>query len=88
MDPSPATRTHPAPQPDSLPDIRLVEADTATRVASAREILLEYRDSLNVDLCFQDFDHEVQHLPGNYAPPGGLMLLALVDGEVAGCGAL
>jgi ribosomal protein S18 acetylase RimI-like enzyme len=92
MDPSPGTPTRPAPSSsehsDALPDIRLVEADTPALLAAAREILLEYRDSLDVDLCFQNFDHEVQHLPGAYAAPGGHLLLALVDGEVAGCGAV
>jgi putative acetyltransferase len=92
MDPSPGTTTRPVPLSDSaadtLPDIQLVEADTPALLAAAREILLEYRDSLDVDLCFQHFDNEVRNLPGPYAPPLGLLLLALVDGEVAGCGAL
>jgi len=54
---------------------------------ATRAIFCEYRDSLAVDLCFQGFDAELAALPGDYAPPGGLLLLALVDGAVAGCGA-
>ncbi|MDD0812335.1 GNAT family N-acetyltransferase [Curvibacter sp. RS43] len=53
-----------------------------------REIFREYADSLAVDLCFQNFEHELAHLPGDYAAPRGTLLLALVDGEVAGCCAL
>ena len=53
---------------------------------AVREILEEYRKSLTVDLCFQDFDEELQSLPGQYAEPSGGFLLALVDGAVAGCG--
>ncbi|MEO7056300.1 MAG: GNAT family N-acetyltransferase, partial [Caldimonas sp.] len=51
-------------------------------------IFREYAASLDVDLCFQDFDAELAALPGEYAPPGGHLVLAFVAGELAGCGAL
>ena len=70
-----------------LPEIELVSPQTAQDWDSTRAILREYADSLHVDLCFQGFEEELAGLPGAYAPPSGLMLLALVDGEVAGCGA-
>lgn len=53
-----------------------------------RDIFHEYAGTLSVDLDFQDFDSELQSLPGDYAPPRGALLLAHVDGEVAGCCAL
>lgn len=53
-----------------------------------REIFLEYANSLNIDLCFQDFDRELQELPGDYAQPRGFLLLAMVNQQVAGCCAL
>ena len=40
-----------------------------------------------MDLCFQGFDAELAGLPGDYAAPGGVLLLASVDGALAGCGA-
>ncbi|MDQ5896708.1 MAG: hypothetical protein QG612_794 [Pseudomonadota bacterium] len=71
-----------------LPEIRLVVADTPALIESTREIFRDYAASLAIDLGFQDFDAELATLPGVYAPPHGTLLLALVDGEVAGCGAL
>lgn len=68
------------------PRITLITPDDAEAWSATREILRDYSASLQVDLCFQDFEAELAALPGQYEPPGGLMLLALVDGAVAGCG--
>ena len=48
------------------------ERDRATIVGLMRE----YEAGLGVSLCFQGFEAEVAGLPGDYAPPGGEMLLA------------
>jgi len=53
-----------------------------------RAIFQEYADSLDVDLCFQGFQDELAGLPGDYAEPRGTLLLAWVNGTVAGCCAL
>lgn len=71
----------------SAPDIQLITPETAEDWQETRLILRDYAASLAVDLDFQGFDDELASLPGAYAPPGGLMLLALVDGAVAGSGA-
>jgi GNAT superfamily N-acetyltransferase len=55
---------------------------------AVQQIFQEYADSLSVDLCFQDFEQELSSLPGDYQSPRGTLLLALVDGDVAGCCAL
>jgi GNAT superfamily N-acetyltransferase len=70
------------------PEIRLVFPDTAALIAATREIFREYAHSLDVDLCFQNFEAELAELPGEYAAPAGTLVLALVDNALAGCGAL
>lgn len=52
---------------------------------AVRDLFLEYAGSLNFSLCFQDFESELEGLPGAYAAPAGTLLLARVDGAVAGC---
>jgi putative acetyltransferase len=76
------------PPPMDLPDIRLFSADTPELVEAARLLFREYAQSIAVDLCFQGFDNELAGLPGDYTRPHGALLLACVDGELAGCGAL
>ena len=62
--------------------------DTPAALDAAREILREYAHGLDVDLCFQNFEAELVALPGAYAAPTGQLLLAYVDGALAGCGAM
>ena len=69
------------------PAIRLITPDTHELLAAARSIFREYADSLDVDLCFQGFEAELAALPGEYAAPAGQLLLAMVDDDLAGCGA-
>ena len=65
--------------------IHIVPAVTATQLRDARALFLEYASSLGFDLRFQDFDREVATLPGAYARPAGVLLLAEVDDQAAGC---
>ncbi len=68
--------------------ITLLVAQTPSELQAVRELFGEYAGSLSVDLCFQNFDAELAGLPGDYAPPDGGLLLALVDGQPAGCVAM
>lgn len=67
--------------------ISIVHATSSEQISAARELFLEYGNSLSFSLCFQSFDEELASLPGAYAPPKGRLLLAYVDGALAGCGA-
>ena len=64
------------------------QAKSPSQIAQARELFLEYAQSLGFSLCFQNFDQELADLPGDYAPPSGRLLLAEFDSQLAGCVAL
>jgi putative acetyltransferase len=63
-------------------------SESEIQLAQARELFLEYAQSLGFSLCFQNFDHELASLPGHYAPPEGRLLLAEYEGHLAGCVAM
>jgi len=66
----------------------IFQAESPVQIAHARQLFLEYAQSLGFSLCFQNFDKELAGLPGDYAPPDGRLLLAEYEGQLAGCGAL
>jgi putative acetyltransferase len=68
-----------------LSERELLEARTPEDIAHVRRLFRAYAQWLEVDLCFQDFERELNELPGCYAPPAGRPLIARVGGEVVGC---
>ncbi len=76
------------PVPSTLKSLTFAQAESTAQIAQARELFLEYAQSLGFSLCFQNFDKELAELPGDYAPPEGRLLLAEYDGELAACVAL
>ncbi len=65
--------------------MKIVDAHVPERVAAIRELFAEYSNSIETDLCFQDFEKELADLPGKYHPPEGRLFLALEQDAVAGC---
>ena len=71
--------------------VRIVRCDAPELWQAARRLVLEYAASLEIELDFQDFEHELEHLASEYGPPDGVFLLAHDDrtGEpFAGCGGI
>ena len=67
----------------------LVDAETEAHVATVRALVREYAAWIDMDLCFQEIDAEIDGLPGKYAAAhGGVLLLALQGTQPAGCAAL
>jgi len=75
-------------QTQRIPQVEIATPTSAEALDTLREIFREYAAGLDVDLCFQQFDEELAGLPGDYAAPRGALLLATVNGKVAGCCAL
>jgi GNAT superfamily N-acetyltransferase len=68
--------------------MKFIQAESADDIQRTRELFEQYAAWLEIDMCFQNFDHELATLPGHYAPPNGRLLLALEADELAGCVAL
>jgi ribosomal protein S18 acetylase RimI-like enzyme len=68
--------------------LNFVPAASLEEIDKVRTLFKEYAAALGVDLCFQNFDQELRELPGEYSPPGGVLLLAFQGSELAGCVAM
>ena len=64
---------------------RIDFADCVTDFDVARNLFIDYAESLEFSLSFQGFEEELEHLPGKYAAPGGCILLAWDDLDCVGC---
>jgi ribosomal protein S18 acetylase RimI-like enzyme len=68
--------------------LRIQSVAFKNELVQIRNLFIEYANSLGFDLSFQNFQKELEELPGEYAPPSGRLLLAFHDSDVAGCVAL
>ena len=68
--------------------IQIATANFPRQLETVRGIFREYAGSLDVDLCFQNFESELAGLPGKFAAPRGRVLLAYNREELIGCVAM
>ncbi|MEM1127510.1 MAG: GNAT family N-acetyltransferase [Bacteroidota bacterium] len=71
-----------------MPTLRILPATTAAHYAIARPLIEAYAAWLGEDLCYQDFDRELETLAKRYGPPSGALLLAYLEEEPVGTVAL
>jgi len=67
--------------------IHIVPAQ-GTHLEEVKTLFQDYQRELAVDLGFQDFNQELETLPGVYKEPRGSMLLAMDQDNIVGCIAL
>ena len=68
--------------------VEILHASPSVELTHVRDLFREYAEGLGISPCFEGFDKELAELPGDYAPPGGRLLIARYDEQMAGCVAL
>lgn len=68
--------------------LHIKKAETEKEIEIIRLLFLEYAQSLNFDLCFQNFSEELAGLPGEYSSPDGTLLISSWNDVPVGCVAL
>jgi GNAT superfamily N-acetyltransferase len=67
-----------------IAEIRIAEAVWPEDRAPIARLMREYVEALEADISFQDFETEYASLPGKYARPEGVVLLAWAADEAVG----
>ena len=68
--------------------LEMIPVKSEEQISEIKELFREYSTSLGFDLSFQNFQQELGDLPGEYSPPEGRLILAVYNGQTAGCAAL
>ncbi|MEO8512848.1 MAG: GNAT family N-acetyltransferase [Ignavibacteria bacterium] len=66
----------------------IIEVNNVELVDETKLLFREYEKWLNVSLCFQGFEEELNTLPGKYTPPEGRLYIVRDDNSYSGCIAL
>ncbi len=66
----------------------ILEVNTPELINETKILFRTYEKWLNVSLCFQGFEEEVNSLPGKYATPDGRLYLVKYKDTYCGCIAL
>jgi putative acetyltransferase len=72
--------------------MKIIKVNSLEEINEVKRLFREYeaflRVELNIDISFQQFEAELDQLPGKYAPPSGTLLLAKKGQKALACGAL
>ena len=66
----------------------IIQASDPSHYETAAILFREYANSLDFDLCFQNFDHEMTILHEMYGPPTGALFLVVSEGKYCGIAGL
>jgi putative acetyltransferase len=72
-------------QSSDAPPTRIEWVSQAPLTYIAANLFREYQSDIGVDLSWQGFEQELAQLPGEYAAPHGMLLVAFVGDDAAGC---
>jgi GNAT superfamily N-acetyltransferase len=70
---------------DQVHGLNIIQFESGQHLDHVRALFVEYAESLDFDLDFQNFKDELDRLPGEYAPPEGCLFIAFYQGEPVGC---
>lgn len=61
-----------------------IVAETTKRISQARELIVEYAESLGCSPCLANIEQELQGFPKPFVAPSGRLILAIDDGRPVG----
>ena len=59
--------------------------ETDEEILGAKNLIIEYVQWLDQDLCFQDIDDELNNFPKKYNEPDGAFIIAKDNSNIVGC---
>jgi carbonic anhydrase len=72
------------PVKENSQNIVIKIAKTAKDFLTGKDLILEYAGWLKMDLCFQNFDYEINNLKEMYSVPNGGLILASINNKTIG----
>jgi ribosomal protein S18 acetylase RimI-like enzyme len=68
--------------------LEILRAESGELLEQARMLFAEYGQTTEIYSSYPDFDEELARLPRPFISPDGCLLVAMFDGQAAGCVAL